>query len=164
MKLQHYAAVLLFTIGWFAAGTASAQDTGLAGNWVLAHKTSLSGVDYVNTVDSVVQVAKKGNQWTLARTNQGVVTTEVLPEGAQPVVSTTKDNRQRTIKVTWNGERAFSEDKSFSAPNAPDKSALHIRDEYSLSADGKTLTVTRFFENVQDANDKWSAKGEYTRK
>ena len=164
MKLQHYAAVLLFTIGWFAAGTACAQETGFSGNWVLAHKTSLSGVDYVNTVDSAVQVSRKDSQWTLSRTNQGVVTTEVLPEGAQPVMSTTKDNRQRSIKVSWNGEHAFSEDKTFSAPNAPDKSALHIRDEYRLSADGKTLTVIRYFENVQDANDKWSAKGEYTRK
>ncbi|HEY8929560.1 MAG TPA: hypothetical protein VIM55_10245 [Mucilaginibacter sp.] len=164
MKIQHYAAALLLTGTLLSVKITRAQETGLAGSWVLQQKTNLSGVDYRNTVDDSLTVLKTGNRWVLTRSNMGTTNRDTLPEGPGPAASTTKDNRRRIAKVTWQGDQAFTEERSYSAPGDSGKNAHTIRDEYSLSADGRTLTVTRYFENAQDANDKWSAKGEYTRK
>lgn len=148
----------------FYSKATMAQQTGLAGNWILQQKTSLSGIDYTNTIDDSVKITRNGNLWMLTRNNMGKATSESLPEGTQQVTTTTKDNRQKMTKVSWNGDRSFVEDRSYSLPGETGKGAFNIREEFSLSPDNQTLTITRYFESPQDANDKWSAKGQYTRK
>lgn len=164
MKAKNYALAYLVVGMLFYSKLTMAQETGLAGNWILQKKTSLSGSDYTNTVDDTVKIAKSGNLWKLTRMNMGNTTSETLPENTQPVATTTKDNRRKVAKVTWNGEHTLVEDRSYSMPGDTNKGAFKIREEFNLSADNQTLTITRYFENPQDANDKWSAKGQYIRK
>lgn len=164
MKTTNYTIVMTVVSLIFSTKAVFPQQIGIDGNWILKQKTSLSGIDYANTVDDSIKVSKNGNLWTLTRSNMGKSTSETLPESAQPVTMTTKDNRRKTVKVIWTNDHVFTEDRSYSVPGDAGKGAFNVREEFILAADKQTLTVTRYFENPQDSNDKWSAKGEYTRK
>ena len=145
--------------------TAFAQQTPFTGTWTQKEKTNLSGTDYSNAIPVQIKLEQSAAEITLNRTEvgpdedtAGPTSTEKLTlETGKGTIGTTADNRKIKTASLIAG-KTLTEVKVITLPNS-DKAAMNIKEIFTLSDDGKTLTLIKNFENTQDANDKWSVKG-----
>ena len=151
-----------------ASTTAFAQKTNFSGVWTLSERQSLSGMDYGNGVPSKITIQQETNNIKIetitAGQNGDVTATETVPLNGTEATSETPSHRSRKSSLAWTSDKnELIETSAFSTPENKDTPANKVKLTYSLSADGKTLTLIKEFVSVTDANDKWSMKGTYTK-
>ena len=80
------------------------------------------------------------------------------------VKSRISTNPKRSIKaaIVWGSDKkSLIENWELSAEGNPAETDFKITENFSLSADGKTLTLEKHFASVKNADDQWVMKGEY---
>jgi hypothetical protein len=159
--------VLLLTI---ATQTLFAQSTKFSGNWVLKEKSNLFGTDYANAIPVQINMTQSAMEIVLTRTEIGADENTDGPSSTEKLTLTigksttskTLDGR-KLITFVIAEQETLTEMEVVTLPS-DDKVAFNIKEVYSLSDDGKTLTLVKTFENALDTNDKWSTRGIYQKR
>jgi len=146
------------------------QKADFSGTWMQTERNSLSGKDYANGLPSKIKITQEQSRITIERTSlsgntdsPATIEIEKLNIDGLPATSTTASKRIKSSMIQFTaGKMGFTETSFLNDQN--DKKVLFNTSEvWSLSRDGKTLTVVRNFASASDPEDKWSMKGRYER-
>lgn len=69
-------------------------------------------------------------------------------------------DKHTTVKFDQSG-RQFTISSELNEPEKPDQIIIKLKEEWSLSADGQTLTFMNYYESTTGQAEKWSMKGVY---
>jgi len=171
MKKTNLSLKALFVLVFLTLSTLTtfAQSPDYNGNWKLSKKQPLSGIDYANSIPNQVNVQQTGNSISIKRTTEvpgraDQVASQTLTLDGKPNVVNAAADTKRTATIQWsNDQKSFTEHSICTDPSKNDQLKYQITETWSLSADGHTLTILKSFENPNNAEDKWSVKGEYTK-
>lgn len=143
---------------------ADAQD--FSGTWNLKERTSLTGNDYQNGLAKQITITNKKDSISITRivANQygDVTQIEMVSIDGKPNPVITPGKRKKIAVIQWTiNNKGFTESGSFSTPEDQNDISYKISETWTISDDGKRVTIVKTYESTKDATDKWSMKGEY---
>jgi thioredoxin-related protein len=158
--------LFLFFCFLFNVKVAFAQGPDFSGTWALLQRISLSGKDYANGLPKQLKVSQKQDSVTFERlnvyeNNEEITTREALSfNGSSTVTMSPVSNKKRVAFIKWSSDmKSLTEQIYLKASTEENKSDIKITEVWTLSDDGKMLTVVKVSEN--DKGEKWSMKGVY---
>lgn len=162
---------LLITLIVLLPFVAMAQTSPFDYSWNRTKLDTLSGQVFINSMPHKVVVKTDQKQIATARTfmtgdpnrPESIVNDKYALNG-EPVQSTTASNTtKRTVLKKKAGGKGFAIEWTNSEPGQPDKPSYSATEDWTLTADGKTLTIVKTFKSSTDTSDQWSARATYSR-
>lgn len=147
----------------FSYASQAQSFAAFAGRLQLKQKITLSGKEYSNSICNAINFTQTDGKVNIERTTVTPGNTDTTTKEELPITGKTSyktgDNRTKTAELKPGDANSFTESGSYSVPGDETKEFARTTEVWTLSDAGKTLTVVRTFQNLNDDNDKWSVKG-----
>lgn len=155
---------LKMLIGLLFAGTAITAQTNFSGTWKQKNKEFISGQQYANAVPEQVKLTPKKDSISfevISIAQNGFDTVHyTLATNGGLLSDITKNKRKYTKKLGLSADKkTITIESVYKAPGSDTEVEFTRAETFSLSADGKQLTINRKSNEKEDKS--WEAKGTY---
>jgi hypothetical protein len=141
------------------------QKIDFSGNWILKEQKSITGTLYLNAVPKKIKVVQRADSFLIERINmnasrEDIMTSESIVLDGKPFDTFTPSKRRKITNIKWEKDsQSLIEIAVYMSSTNQTAIEYKITDTWSLSADGKTLTMIRVDESSTEQS--WSVKAIY---